>query len=383
MVSSLLLKKKKEQIVAFICFICIATFEQLLIFFLYQVILMWSSLNAGHSDIGGSALVVCVSNTNSYRLAARTLTKRNDSVLEVGSADGVTTDTLYQVIRDCGDVLGVDLSSTAVTKSRKKYPHIQFENVSGTDVEALRALRPNGFTTIFVDIAGTAKVEFVLPVVNKLNASFSPKIIVVKSIKLAALQKQLERGAALFRSVSSEKPKSLNEWRAERSCTAPCLDFMNHHGIRWAEVGISFDKTKGQSTRWLKRLEIASLGPDKRVLKCALVRIKGSNVVMKIISPLSATPTVDQIASTAGIDAAQDVVFVPFTKSALMPILGDEELVKVVTKYSFFPPFVVLDMPTFCSADVCTGKWCFEVSLGKFVEVQGNDIVNALEARTF
>ena len=330
---------------------------------------MWSALNAGHANLGGAGVILCVSNTNSYRLAASTLTRRVDRVLEIGSADGVTTDTLYQVVRGCGDVLGVDLSCVAVASSRAKFPHIQFECCSGTDIERVRKLRPRGFTKIFIDIAGTCKVEDVVPIINQVSAAFSPQIIVVKSIKLAALQKQLERGAALFRSVSSEKPKSLNECRADRVCTGPCQDFMRMHGIRGTEVGISFKKTKGQSSRWLKRLEIASLASDKRIVKCTLVHVKGTNVAIKIISPLAGTLSIEQIAGAAGVEP-EDVVFVPFTKSALMPILDDTDLVKVVTKYSFFPPFIVRDIPTFCAAAIREGNWCFEISLGKFVEVR-------------
>lgn len=343
---------------------------------------MWSALNAAHSQVGGGGVIVCVSNTNSYRLAARTLTTRDDRVLEVGSANGVTTDTLFQVVNGFGSVLGVDLAAGEVYRARNRFPHIQFENISGTDTVRIRSLRPQGFTKIFIDISGVARVENIIPIVNVLSAEFSPQIIVVKSIKLAALQKQLERGAALFRSVSSEKPKSLNECRAERVCTAPCKAFMESHGIQARPVGISFDKTKGQSTRALKRLEIACLGSETRVVKCAIVQVKSTKNVYKVISAQKCAVNVRELASAIGAEA-NDIVFVPSTKSALMPILGDSELVKVVTKYGLMPPFIMCDVPAYCAPEICQGNWCFEVGLGKFMEVSGSDIVQSLGAKTF
>jgi len=150
--------------------------------------------------------VVVVDSTRNYRVAARTLTEAADTILEVGSSYGVTSELMA---RRCRGVIGVDKGQREVEEARRRYgpaehPSLRFVQCDAGDTEQLLAASAEmgwagryPFTKLFVDVSGTAPLKFLVPLLEALQETWRPALMVVKSTRLARLQCQLANGMAL------------------------------------------------------------------------------------------------------------------------------------------------------------------------------------------
>ena len=141
-------------------------------------------------------LVVCAT-TRGYREMVRREVSAGDVVLEVGSAAGVTTSMLAGLVAD-GCCVGIDNNPKEVRAARARFPDLDLRVVDATDEAALRALaREKRVTKIFVDVAGTADVDFLVPILRLLERVFGAcACLVVKSLKLARFAQLLRNGDA-------------------------------------------------------------------------------------------------------------------------------------------------------------------------------------------
>ena len=105
------------------------------------------------------APMVAVLTTDDFRTAAQNLVGPSDVVLEVGCADGITTNLIGKY---AADVVGIDTAAGVIAKARQRYPAIDFRQMDGTDLVAVQQLRPR-FDKVFVDIAGVISLEALLP----------------------------------------------------------------------------------------------------------------------------------------------------------------------------------------------------------------------------
>ena len=160
------------------------------------------------------APMVVAETTDDFRACAQRLVEASDVVLEVGCADGITTDLISKY---CRDVVGIDLAAGVIAKARARYPGIDFRQQDAADIDAVRALRPDGITKLFVDIAGVISLEVLLPLLSRLDDALQPALLVVKSKALARLQAQLQRGAVLL----GPAPEGLRRCRKRRAAPLP------------------------------------------------------------------------------------------------------------------------------------------------------------------
>lgn len=127
------------------------------------------------------APMVAVLTTDDFRTAAQNLVGPADVVLEVGCADGITTNLIHKY---AADVVGIDTAAGVIAKAKQRYPTVDFRQMDGTDLEAVQQLRPS-FDKVFVDIAGVISLEALLPMLARLDDALQPGLVVVKSKALA------------------------------------------------------------------------------------------------------------------------------------------------------------------------------------------------------
>jgi SAM-dependent methyltransferase len=130
------------------------------------------------------APMVAVLTTDDFRNAAQNLVSPSDVVLEVGCADGITTNLIFKY---AADVVGIDTAAGVIAKARQRYPAVDFRQMDGTDLEAVKSLRPR-FDKVFVDIAGVISLEALLPLLAQLDDALQPGLVVVKSKALAKVR---------------------------------------------------------------------------------------------------------------------------------------------------------------------------------------------------
>ena len=82
--------------------------------------------------------IVTAETTRQYREASLRYVSPDDTVLEVGCHEGVTTAMLH------GSIVGVDMSQITIDMARSKYPQVRFEAVDGANIEALKCLSQTG-----------------------------------------------------------------------------------------------------------------------------------------------------------------------------------------------------------------------------------------------
>lgn len=138
------------------------------------------------------APIVAVLTTDDFRNAAQNLVSPSDVVLEVGCADGITTNLIHKY---AADVVGIDTAAGVIAKAKQRYPVVDFRQMDGTDVEAVQQLRPR-FDKVFVDIAGVISLEALLPILAQLDDALRPGLVVVKSKALAKVYRLSAYAAA-------------------------------------------------------------------------------------------------------------------------------------------------------------------------------------------
>ena len=68
----------------------------------------------------------------------------DDTVLEVGCHEGVTTAMLHERMTGSGSIVGVDMSQPTIDMAKSKFSKVRFEAVDGSNIEALKRLSQTG-----------------------------------------------------------------------------------------------------------------------------------------------------------------------------------------------------------------------------------------------
>ena len=149
--------------------------------------------------IGGSsfALVVCAT-TKEYRYQVQAHVSSNDVVLEIGSSHGKTTD---MISKRTNKVVGVDFINSLVLESKKRYPHIPFFQHDAREIESwwksTLPVTAEKYSLVFIDIARTIEVSYLLPIIQNIERFLKPRMIVLKSLNCAKLLAKFARGHSL------------------------------------------------------------------------------------------------------------------------------------------------------------------------------------------
>ena len=152
-----------------------------------------------HNDQVGSPIVVC-ENVDDYRRVIPQIVRRSDTVLELGCMEGMTT-SLIDVL--AGKTVGVDKSAHAIAIARTRWPSIPFYEIDAVeDIRALMAL--GSFSIIFLDISGSRDLATLVPLIERLDSVFSPRMLVVKAFKLKRLLNRLALPSAVGDAPSTE-----------------------------------------------------------------------------------------------------------------------------------------------------------------------------------
>jgi hypothetical protein len=171
--------------------------------------------------------VIVRGTTLEYRRALAAVVRPDDLCVEIGCAAGVTT---IQLARNCARAIGVDSSTNEVAGAianaeregfsttwdvsahddgtRPSIVQFVVAQVRDTDCEASLAplvavLAENSgqgladVTLLAVDVAGTAPLECITPLIVSLRRLMKPRVTVVKSLTLKKLLVAVEAGEAL------------------------------------------------------------------------------------------------------------------------------------------------------------------------------------------
>mmetsp|Transcript_5955 Transcript_5955/g.10818 ORF Transcript_5955/g.10818 Transcript_5955/m.10818 type:complete len:252 (-) Transcript_5955:24-779(-) len=132
--------------------------------------------------------VVACEEVSEYRAAVLSLVTSADVVLEIGSHVGGTTKVIASV---AGRVVGVDQQPELVAEARQTHPEIQFENFDAFDssrlIALVKALEPQKFTKVFIDISGSRDLATVFKLMDLVDKTVCPEAMVVKSQALKKL----------------------------------------------------------------------------------------------------------------------------------------------------------------------------------------------------
>lgn len=186
-----------------------------------------SKIGIGWEGVG--CPVIVRGTTLEYRRALAAVVRPNDLCVEIGCAAGVTT---IQLARNCARAIGVDSSTNEVTgaienairdgfattwdnslhdddDTRPTVVQFVVAQVRDNDCEAslaplVAALAEKSgqgladVTLLAIDVAGTAPLECITPLIVSLRRLMKPRVTVVKSLTLKKLLVAVEAGEALI-----------------------------------------------------------------------------------------------------------------------------------------------------------------------------------------
>eukprot|EP01025_Chloroclados_australasicus_P037970 TRINITY_DN38849_c0_g1_i1.p2 TRINITY_DN38849_c0_g1~~TRINITY_DN38849_c0_g1_i1.p2 ORF type:complete len:151 (-),score=1.14 TRINITY_DN38849_c0_g1_i1:57-509(-) len=135
-----------------------------------------------HKDLSGSEVIVC-EQVDDYRKAIGTYVTQEDIVLELGCAEGVTTNLIGQ---HCQKVVGLDKSLFQYQRAQERFPLVRFENIDAFDISSVLALGYK-FNKIFIDVSGSRDISDLINLIESYEKVFQPDLFVVKSYKLKKL----------------------------------------------------------------------------------------------------------------------------------------------------------------------------------------------------
>lgn len=147
-----------------------------------------------HGAAGRSELIVA-ENVDEYRGAIASAVRNGDTVLEIGCHEGMTTYLLASCCGANGLVVGADKSAHWLARAKARFPAVRFELIDCFDMGALLRLQLDigrAFSVIFVDVSGSRELRSLIPLVEALECALGPEMIVVKSFRLAQLQRRLQ-----------------------------------------------------------------------------------------------------------------------------------------------------------------------------------------------
>ena len=130
---------------------------------------------------GGVVLVY--SETAAYRRACVIHTGMDEAVCEIGCAEGVTCQKLWETGENRRVPIGLDKSSTCVAEARQRYPHLSFQQADVLDSGFMWSsfAKP---CVVAIDINGTRELEAVLEGVELVQRHWCPRLVIVKSRSL-------------------------------------------------------------------------------------------------------------------------------------------------------------------------------------------------------
>jgi hypothetical protein len=172
-----------------------------------------------HNAKIGRTIVVC-ENVDDYRRVIPKIVQETDVVLEVGCHEGITTALLGVV---ASRAVGVDKSVHCIPIARDRFPHIEFhvvDVIGGSGVQSIRkTVGVDSFDLIFVDVSGSRDLGTLIPLIEKLDAAFAPRAVVVKGYKLRRLLNRLmlpeEVGVAIDSQAYQRRAEKLRFHRIE------------------------------------------------------------------------------------------------------------------------------------------------------------------------
>jgi hypothetical protein len=191
---------------------------------------------------GKGCPIIVKGTTAEYRRTIQKVALPTDIAVEIGSAAGITTIILARI---CKRVIGVDFNHKCIKESieyatkngfRTSYknetngnndtndndnnnnkPIVEFvvamvktgnkEKCLESLYELEHALKANGglslrdVSLLAIDIAGTAPIEMITPIINSLREVMRPRVTVVKSLSLKKLSMALEAGQSDYNDI--------------------------------------------------------------------------------------------------------------------------------------------------------------------------------------
>eukprot|EP01043_Picozoa_sp_COSAG02_P000434 COSAG02_NODE_7_length_64539_cov_120.393482_67_plen_385_part_00 len=147
-----------------------------------------------HGAAGRSELIVA-ENVDEYRGAIASAVRNGDTVLEIGCHEGMTTYLLSCCCGTNGLAVGADKSTHWLARAKARFPAVRFELIDCFDMGALLRLQLDigrAFSVIFVDVSGSRELRSLIPLLEALECALGPEMIVVKSFRLAQLQRRLQ-----------------------------------------------------------------------------------------------------------------------------------------------------------------------------------------------
>ena len=209
---------------------------------------------------GKGCPIIVKGTTAEYRRTIQKVALSTDIAVEIGSAAGITTIILARI---CKRVIGVDFNHKCIKESieyatkngfRTSYsneingsnngtndndknknndkPVVEFvvamvktgnkEKCLESLYELEHALKVNGglslrdVSLLAIDIAGTAPIEMITPIINSLREVMRPRVTVVKSLSLKKLSMALEAGQNDYNDIIIQQPKKQQQARKVR-----------------------------------------------------------------------------------------------------------------------------------------------------------------------
>ena len=211
---------------------------------------------------GKGCPIIVKGTTAEYRRTIQKVALSTDIAVEIGSAAGITTIILARL---CKRVIGVDFNHKCIKESieyatkngfRTSYsneingsnngtndndndknknndkPVVEFvvamvktgnkEKCLESLYELEHALKVNGglslrdVSLLAIDIAGTAPIEMITPIINSLREVMRPRVTVVKSLSLKKLSMALEAGQNDYNDIIIQQPKKQQQARKVR-----------------------------------------------------------------------------------------------------------------------------------------------------------------------
>ena len=342
------------------------------------------------STLGGgrTPYIVCAT-TKEYRYQVHSLVSEHEVVLEIGSSYGKTTALIGNRTKY---VCGVDIGKAITVESRGRYPALRFFCHDASDVEKWwqSVLPPNceKFTLVFVDIAGTVDISYLLPILEKVESVLDPKIMVVKSLNFAKLLKQLAHGETLkagpTTSLSKSRPSEPGGIGQEgstfkyenqlESLDKACLEFMQQKGLKFTLstcFPCPFDRKSKIGKSKAGRAAACGVLSCPTFCKSIPCYLEKSDRLVTVILPMGLS--LDD-ASFCGIPLGR---VARRCKTTQLKNIG-RGFCELNQKYMLAPPFLSNSPVLFCDSVVnrvaATGQpICLEINFGKYARIAFDD----------
>lgn len=143
-----------------------------------------------HSVLDGVETIV-TEHVDEYRKALKYYGKTSDNVLEAGCHCGTTTNIAAKICNK-GNVVGIDQSQFQLNNANKQYSHItnmKFYQIDAFNISKIIEIGIK-FDIILIDISGSRDLKSLLQLIESYEKALKPRLMIVKSIKLAKLLNQ-------------------------------------------------------------------------------------------------------------------------------------------------------------------------------------------------